>query len=133
MQREHGNVPTVSYGRSSGSGTKSTEYVSDVTVAAAWPAEATMAEDRGEGDNTRIDEDRLVEKDVREISALLECPSMGVDMAGIMEVFSPGRTRQVPSLRGVVHGGAFDLRNGCHLSDEILQRKYLQIVNDMKH
>ena len=74
--------------------------MSDVTV------EATLM-DASEGMD--------IERDVREISALLGC--MGVDRVVIMEVFCLGRLRAFASLFGLVHGGAFAPRSGHNLSE----------------
>ena len=80
-----------SCGGSSRSGIRWTEHVSDVTVAAAVLAEATMME-ASEGTEY-----------VREISALLECTGIGVDNHGIMEVLCPGHLREFAPLCFVVH------------------------------
>ena len=50
-------------------------------------------------------------------SLLLSLGMGGADAADVMVVFCPGRLAPYVSMFGLVHGGAFDLRDGWDLSN----------------
>ena len=62
--------------------------------------------------------DMDLEQEAMELHMLLMSLGMGGQSAvDVMEVFCPGRPKPYVSMFGLVHGGAFDLRDGWNLSD----------------